>query len=154
MMETTLGIKHKRVVPQVLLFALACGTFTLSGQAQVTLSDGNSSAQIAPNSQAGMFNWIVNGGNQLNQQWFWFALGNNAPQSIDTVSPALVTGVTPNMLTTTYGNVAFNVGITYILTGGGNGGLGIIQSDLGEQIRIANTSASPLDFHFYQVPAF
>ena len=40
------------------------------------ISDQNSSASINLGSQAGMFNWTVDGLNQLNQQWFWFGLGS------------------------------------------------------------------------------
>src|SRR5258707_9537392 len=52
-----------------------------------TLSDKNSSATIDPSSQNGMFNWTVNGVNQLAQQWFWYRVGSTGPESsINTLS--------------------------------------------------------------------
>jgi hypothetical protein len=155
MRETTGGIRRKKVVSQLLAFTLASGAFAQPGPV-FTLTDGNSSAQIAPNSQAGMFKWTVGGVNQLNQQWFWYALGNNAPASIDTISAAALSGVTANALTTTYGNATFNVGVTYTLTGGtGVGPMGGTEvSDIGESIKIVNTSAATLNFHFYEYSNF
>jgi len=151
-----LRIMRKKIVSSVAVIALACGAFVLRGQAQiVTLSDGNTVAQIAPNSQAGMFNRTVGGVNQLSQQWFWYGIGNNAPASIDTISPAVLSGVTANTFTTTYTGGGFNVDITYTLTGGANGGPpGALMSDMGESIIINNTSASTLNLHFYEYSAF
>jgi hypothetical protein len=147
---------RKKVVSSMALFAFTCGAFAPRGHAQiVTLSDGNSVAQAAPNGQAGLFNWSVGGVNQLNQQWFWYGVGNNAPASIDTISPAALSGVTANTFTTTYTGGGFNVGITYTLTGGANGGPpGALLSDMGESIAINNTSASVLNFHFYEYSDF
>ena len=76
---------------------LAC--YQLTCQAQVvTLTDGNSLAQIDPHSQAGMFNWSVQGLNQLYQQWFWYRTDDGLQHSIDTIStPTVVTYGTREM---------------------------------------------------------
>ena len=122
------------------------------GHAQiVTLIDNNSTAQISTGSQAGMFNWSVDGQNQLAQQWFWYRIGDNPEHSIDTISaPSFIT---PNARTlyTTYANAAYSVEVDYSLTGSlpGSG-----HSDIGESIRINNLSAAPLDFHFFQYSDF
>ncbi len=71
-----------------LTLMLLAGTLGVQAQIQ-TLTDNNSVAQINPNSQSGMFNWSVDGQNQLNQQWFWYRIGNTPEQSIDTISAPL-----------------------------------------------------------------
>jgi len=121
-------------------------------RAQVyTLTDANSTATVSPNTQAGMSSWVVDGVNQLNQQWFWYALNNNAPASIDTISAANVTPSGANEITTAYGGTGFNLSVDYTLTGGAHGS-GV--SDMGEAIRINNTTAAPLSFHFYEYSDF
>lgn len=126
---------------------------TLRTSAQVyTLTDNNSSASLNVGSQAGMYNWTVDGINQLDQQWFWYAIGNAAPASIDTISAASVSQPMNDYLTTSYTSVSgYNLGIKYTLSGG-NPGSG--QSDLGETVTINNTSASSIDFRFYQYSDF
>lgn len=133
---------------------------TLTGSAQIyTMTDNNSSASVDTSSQAGMYNWTVDGVNQLSQQWFWYALNKNAPASIDTMSPATVatfyTGIGTtlgyNGLTTSYSANSFDLAVTYTLAGGA---LGSDTADLGEQIRIQNTTASSLTFHFYEYSDF
>jgi len=135
-----------------LSFALVFMALILQVRAQTyTLTDANSSAMIQPNSQNGMSSWVVDGVNQLNQQWFWYALGNTAPASINTIGPAAVTPSGANEITTAYGAAAFNLSVDYTLTGGAPGS-GV--SDMGESIRINNTSAAPLSFRFYEYSDF
>jgi hypothetical protein len=63
---------------------LAVALVTPADATTFTLTDLNSSAQIDDAAQRGMFNWTVNGVNQLAQQWFWFRLGSTGGQtSID-----------------------------------------------------------------------
>jgi hypothetical protein len=125
----------------------------------VTLTDGNSTASVDPNSQQGMFNWSVlnpnnpnTSVNQLQQQWFWYRVGSTGPEhSIDTISaPSLLT---PNArtLTANYSTNQFSVRIDYILSGGSalSG-----KSDIGETITIQNLSNTILPFHFYQYSFF
>jgi hypothetical protein len=141
----------------VMLAGFACLSFqflTLECDAEIyTLSDGNSIAQINPRSQAGMYNWSVNGQNQLYQQWFWYRVGPTGPeQSIDTISEPAVTQIAPNTLNTVYSyEETFSVKINYTLNGTSPAS-GI--SDIGEQITIHNFTAAPLDFHFFQYSDF
>lgn len=115
------------------------------------LSDQNSSASINLGSQAGMFNWTVDGLNQLNQQWFWFGVGNNPEASIDTIGVPVYSVVGGRFLTTLFTAADFSIQIDYLLTGG-NLGSGV--SDISESIRIRNLTASPLSFHFFQYSDF
>lgn len=122
----------------------------------VNLTDGNSVAQINVGSQAGMFNWSVSGLSQLTQQWFWYRLGSTGPQaSIDTVSAPTVVLTGTRGLTTTYANNNFSISIDYLLTGGTMVAPGqTANSDIGETIRIINTSQTVLPFHFFQYSDF
>ena len=123
-----------------------------SSQAQIqTLADNNSFADINPNNQAGMFDWFVDGQNQLFQQWFWYRVGLNPEASIDTISAPVIQR--PNLKTAyiTYNNGAYSVEVDYVLTGQAPGSG---QASITESIRIHNFTASPLDFHFYQYSDF
>jgi hypothetical protein len=136
---------------------LACYQFTCQAQV-VTLTDNNSVAQIDPNHQAGMFNWSVQGANQLYQQWFWFRVGD-APgamqHSIDTIGTPVVSLYGTREMTSTYTAPTFNLSIDYLLTGGSFVAPGqTANSDIGESIRIVNTSATTLVFHFFQYSDF
>jgi len=133
------------------MLALAAAGFVCQAQI-VTLNNANSSASINFGSQAGMFNWIVDGHNQLNQQWFWYRMDGMVGQlSIDTLSAPTLTLNGFNVATATYFGAGFNLSTTYTLTGG-QAGSGV--SDIGESIRINNTSATSLSFHFYQYSDF
>lgn len=144
-------------VRKFLLFgtiASALAVSVLQSPAQiVTLTDNNSVARINTASSAGMFDWIVDGSDQLAQQWFWFrvgAAGGEAP--INTISaPSIVTPTARN-LSTTYNNPgAYSVKVDYQLNGAtpGSG-----TSGMNESVTILNQSASPLSFHFYQYTDF
>lgn len=141
------------------LIAIVAGLAPFVCQAQiVTLTDGNSMAKIDPYSSAGMFNWSVQGQNQLFQQWFWYRVGDAAgtmQHSIDTISTPTVTLYGTREMSTTYFAPNFSLSIDYLLTGGAVVGSGqTANSDIGESIRINNTSATTLVFHFFQYSDF
>ena len=117
----------------------------------VTLTDGGSSATVNLGSSAGMYNWSVNGQNQLNQQWFWYAIGATAPQSIDTIGLVSYKTPTPNEVTALYQNAQLALTIDYVLSGGG---VGSGSADITESISAVNNSGGNLDFHFYQYSDF
>jgi len=151
------GTKTTRTVGlfPALIFAAAVGLFCSRSEAQiVTLSDQNSSAQVNLSSQAGMFNWTVDGQNELNQQWFWLAVNgvnNGAPTAINNLSAPSFSTPNNRLLETTYGNANYSVEVDYLLTGStpGSG-----NSDIGESITLHNTSATAQTFHFYQYSDF
>jgi len=123
----------------------------LNAQIQ-TLQHNNSIAIIDTGSSAGMFDWRVEGLDQLKQQWFWYRVGSAMPEAaINTISAPIITQSTPRQLTTLYANASYSVQVDYLLTGGA---IGSGQSDIGESILIRNLTASPLDFHFYQYSDF
>lgn len=116
-------------------------------QAQNTLSNLNSIADLNLSTSAGMYNWTVNGVDQLAQQWFWFRVGNSAETPINSISAPTITQTLAKLLTVTYANSWSSVQISYNLTGNsspGSGGSGITES-----IKLSNLTSSPLDFHFF-----
>ena len=117
----------------------------------VTLIDGGSSATVDLNSSAGMYNWSVNGQNQLNQQWFWYAIGSTAPQPINSIG--LVNSFTTggNEVTALYQNAQLTLTIDYVLSGGGAGSG---SADITESISAVNNSGGSVDLHFYQYSDF
>jgi hypothetical protein len=133
--------------------ALVFQASVLQSQAQiVTLTDNNSVVQVNTGSSAGMSSWSVNGQNQLAQQWFWYRVGATGPEApINTISAPTITTPNASTLYTSYANNSYGVQIKYSLTGGSavSG-----KADMGESIVINNTSASALDFHFFQYSDF
>src|SRR5271165_3106552 len=80
----------------VLICVAVLSVFTMAlapqSQASVTLTDQNSTVLIDPTSQAGVYNWTVDGINNLYQQWFWYRIGSTGGQSsIDTISAPSIT---------------------------------------------------------------
>jgi hypothetical protein len=132
------------------------GTLTPSSAQLVTLVDQNSSATInlspSANNGGGMTNWIIDGHNELAQQWFWFRIGSSGPElPISSIAAPILS--TPNVRTlySTYNNGAYGVTINYLLTGSAPGQG---KSDVSESITITNATASPLQFHFFQYSDF
>src|SRR4051812_12045254 len=113
-------MKGKNQIFGALSASIAVATFAaLSSQAQViTLTDNNSLARVDVGTQSGMFHWDIQGQNQLAQQWFWYRIGNNPEQSIDTIGAPVLGLVTANHLDVTYFGAGFNVKIGYNLAGG------------------------------------
>jgi hypothetical protein len=129
--------------------------FALQAGAQV-MTSLNSTVAVNPLTQAGMYSWNVDGVNNLYQEWFWYALGSagasTAPSSIDSLAllgDSQAAG--PNQLLLTYGGAGFTLSVNYTLTGG-TAGSGT--SDIGESIRIINTSGSYLPLQFYEYADF
>lgn len=133
------------------MLALAMGVATQSVAQVYTLTDQNSTARIDPYSQRGMFDWSVQGQNQLYQQWFWYRVGNTAERSIDTISAPAVTLIDNRSISLGYSTATYAIEINYLLTGGA---IGSKVSDILETIRISNLGTTPLDMHFFQYSDF
>ena len=130
-------------------------SLTTAQAATATMIDNGSTAFVNLDSSAGMSSWTVTGllagqANQLNQQWFWYAIGNGSPQPINNLSAAAWSMPSANQLIATYASSQVSVTIGYTLTGGGIG-----QADIQEGITLQNQQPSnPIDFHFYQYSDF
>lgn len=140
---------NNAILAAVMVLSLAISN--VADAQSFTMTDQNSTASVNPSSSAGMHIWQVDGLSQLNQQWFWLGVGNNPEAPINTISAPTVSQTSVRSLTTFYANASYSVQIDYLLTGGS---LGSGVSDIGEAIRIRNTSGSSLDFHFFQYSDF
>lgn len=127
--------------------------FSISAHAWTfTLQDGNSSADVITASDQGVNNWVVDGQNQLYQQWFWYRVGSSGGEApISTLPVISENQSSPGTLDVKYSNGQFSIETTYSLLGGAPGSG---SSDIGEQIKIVNLTGGPLDFHFFQYTDF
>jgi hypothetical protein len=130
--------------------------------AQILLRDVNSQVFIDPTTQAGMYNWIVDGlPVAMQKQWFWYRVGPAGPErSLDTLpflGPVLTdrnpfTDPSLDTFAIKYLGGQFNLELTASLQGGAPGSG---WADITEQIKISNLSAvDPLEFHFFQYVDF
>lgn len=122
----------------------------------VTLTDSNTSVNFDTTSQAGMYDWVVDGVDHMFQQAFWYRVGNQGGElGVHTLTQTGIQATDTNFfddpgldtLNIRYTGNGFMVDIKYSLVGGSNGSG---TSDVGEQIKITNTGNGALDFHFFQ----
>jgi hypothetical protein len=138
---------------------IAAGAMAAAGStasAQLLLQDLNSSADFSLNTQAGQHSWRVDGIEHMFQQWFWTrADGDQFERSLDALAlvGVQVTDTNPfvdprpDTFDALYRDPRFDVELNVTLRGGTAGSN---RSDLGEQIRITNTTNTFLPFHFFQ----
>ena len=120
---------------------------SISDATTVTMSDSNSTVLVNPDGSNGVFNWTVDGVNQLKKEWYWFRLaGAGAQTRLDTL-PVTYTAPTPNLLRATYSGTGFSIQLLLSLSGGtpGSG-----NSDLSGSIKIA-TRQRPAGISFLPV---
>jgi hypothetical protein len=118
--------------------------------APYTLVDGNSRLELETTSQQETgFEWWVDGKQHLRELSNWYRVGNTAetPLHLLNVGPGNQTG--SNGLVVNYTDLQgrFEIEVTFALIGGAPGSG---YSSMGESIRITNTSATPLQFHFFE----
>ena len=111
--------------------------------ADVQLVDLGSEVWINPDSQAGVYDWIVSGQDQLYQQWYWVEV-NGQRFSIDAIGPAVVSQPTANTAVATYNDAVnnFSLEVSFELTGTD---FASAQSLLKEAVTIQNNSGSDLN---------
>ena len=143
--------------------SLAIGVLAALGMVSVparaiTLTDGNSTANIFLDSQAGLEDWTVDGTDYMYQEWFWYRIGTAGPEaSIDTLTlvNSTLSDVDGNgdneSLEANYQGLGFTLDALWTLTGGAPGS-GI--SDIAEVVKITNTSASTLEFYLFEYTDF
>lgn len=146
---------------RLLVFGGIVHGLVLETNAQVvTLQDKTSVAKIdltnPDPSLVGMFQWSVQGQNELRQQWFWFRVGATPEAPINTLG---LQSATPFLgtrgLTTVYGAGPLTVQIDYLLTGSSAVPVnGLAQSDIQETITLHNSGANPIPLSFFQYSDF
>jgi hypothetical protein len=119
--------------------------------AQVQLTDQNAVLNVVTNSSAGMNSWTIDGQNVLDQQWFWYRVGNSGGQSSLDTLPSTITLSDAADLTASYTGATFVVTLTLNLSGSAPGSG---NSDLGINIKIRNTSGNSLNFHLFEYSNF
>jgi len=136
----------------MLFVVVALVAYTPVCSADVVLTDQNSTVTIEPVGGAGAYSWLVNGVEQLFQQWFWYRVGAAGPeQNISTLSAPTIVQATNNTAQINYTGAGLNIQISYTLVGAP---VGVGTSDLAETIRIQNTGTTSKDLHFFQYSDF
>jgi len=72
--------KVKRIL-WMLFVVVALVAYTPVCSADVVLTDQNTTVTIDPVNGAGVYSWLVNGVEQLFQQWFWYRVGSTGGES-------------------------------------------------------------------------
>jgi hypothetical protein len=142
-----------RVINPLLMIGLLLLVAAPGNAEFVTLTSANSTVKIDPSSTSGVFDWLVDGVDQLYQEWFWFRIGDTGGESgVNAISEPEVVQAQNNVAEITYQNQDMKMSILFTL---GGGGLGSGASDLAELITITNLrSVSPLDLHFFEYTDF
>ncbi len=158
---------YKRYVLSMGTLAVAAMVGTPAAQAGlITLEDMNSTVTIDTDSSDGMSSWVVDGVDNLYQQWFWYRTGNmTSENSIDQLNKLDVTTNDRNPLfdtrddavTITYGDgltlqdSGLVIQVKFSLTGATpNSGI----SDIAEEIALYNFSDEAIDISFFQYSDF
>lgn len=136
--------------------ALAVGdAIPQSHAATYNIGNGNSLVNLNDTPSGGLYNWLVDGINQLAQQSYWYRIGAlGGEQNIGALGAPTVTqayGPGGRQLTAVYAGSGFGIQINYTLAGGA---LGSGNSGLTSQIRISNTTSNALAFHLFQYSDF
>lgn len=143
----------KRVSIVICLLALALLCAPQASATIFNLTNSNSTIKVDTASQAGAYDWFIDGTNVLFQQWFWYRIGSTGGEhSVDTIDTTPTeTLLDPSTLKVTYTNSQLSVDILYALIGGTAGSR---TSDVAETIKITNVSRGALDLHFFQYSDF
>lgn len=110
-----------------------------------TLTDQNSSATVNPYS--GMTSWTVDGQSQLCAQNFYYSVNSAAVANLASLPLTVANPATASELQLTYAGSGLNAFVRYDLSGSA---VGSRQSDIGEFLRITNTSGQAVNLRFYQ----
>lgn len=144
-----------KTMKQLLLVAVAgvALTLTTARAAVYNINNGNSSAVI--DTTYGMYNWLVDGDSILYRQWFWYRIGDTAPnESISTLTlDTSRSGVSPSgrVAEVVFMGNGFEIDVLYTITGGSPGSG---TADIAETIRIQNINGRTLNFRFFQYSDF
>jgi len=126
----------------------------------ITLTDGNAVARFDPDFDRGLFDWVIDGVDVLERQWFWYRIGDDGPElPIGGITPPAVRlsdtsgDGQPDVLRLWYlDGDRLSLEIIYTLVGGTAGSR---RADLGEILRIVNPSPDErLDLHLFQYVDF
>jgi hypothetical protein len=115
----------------------------------------NSVAKIDTESQAGFYDWFVDGVDHLFQEWFWLGVGNNPEVSVDNfffseqVSDTDLDGFDDTLVAVFRNDGLWEMKVRFSLLGSNFG-----YSDMAEQIRVTNLSQQTQTFRLYEYTDF
>jgi hypothetical protein len=121
----------------------------------ITLIDENSVAKIDTQSQAGFYDWFVDGIDHMYQEWFWLGVGNNPEVSVDPfwisdqVSDTDLDGNDDTLVSVFRNPGVWEMKLRFSLLGSNLG-----YSDMAEQIRVTNLSQQTQLFRLYEYTDF
>ena len=129
----------------------------------VQVGNGTDGAKAGSYSVPGMFNWTVDGQDQMYQQWFWYRFGDSGPeQPLETLGylggQATDTNgslwnpksdLSPDTLVMAFGDPnGLLVEVSYVLRGAPAGQ--VLTADIGELITVYNFGTSAVEMSLFQ----
>ena len=135
----------------VILFTTAFFAPNLLHADTITVTHNNSSITVDPSDDAGLYEWIVDGVNNMSQSWFWFRIGDAGPESpLNSLNLILAETPNPNQIHLQYGDPSSGdplfVDVLYTLVGGDPGsGYSLIMTDWS----ITNNTSETIDLHWF-----
>lgn len=140
----------KTIFVATLIMILAALSSLAYAAAPITLTDflgPNSIVNIEPNTQAGVYEWLVDGVNHINQNSYWFRIGDGDITALTALGAPAVVPMLDMMCDVVYSGDLFDVQISYMLMGAAEDSG---QSDIAQIVSINNKSGSVLDLHLYE----
>ena len=145
----------QRVMTMAVAVLVAMSMATQASAELITLTSGDSTVEIDPDSSDGAFDWTIQGQSYLAQQWFWLrtttdGLYDDREYSLDEISPASVDQVGPNTVDVVYDDGQLEIEVLYMLVSGP----GLLTADLAEVITITNRTEEEIELDFFQYSDF
>lgn len=140
----------KTIFVATLIMILVALSSLAYAAAPITLTDflgPNSIVNIEPNTQAGVYEWLVDGVNHINQNSYWFRIGDGDITALTALGAPAVVPMLDMTCDVVYSGDLFDVQISYMLMGAAEDSG---QSDIAQIVSINNKSGSVLDLHLYE----
>jgi hypothetical protein len=131
-------------------FAIAAALIIGVSSAEATvynISTGNTTVNIDPDGGAGVYDFIIDGHDQLQKQWFWYRLGDAGPElplSAATLGVSVQAYVPSSLVSLTFTHADFEIDILFLVTENTS-----LSGDLVEIITVTNDSEDTLHLFKY-----
>ena len=119
--------------------------------ALLTVSDGNASISVDPETVFGLSDYTVNGRPQLFEQWYWFRLSTDTFEHPLNELSLLSASATGNRIDVSLANSVLGVDLSYQLVGGLPG---IDEAHLHESATLRNLTTAPLSLTWFMEADF
>ena len=140
----------KTVFVGILIVMLATLGSLAHADAPITLTDimgPNTVVNIDPYTQAGIYEWLVDGTNHMRQNSYWFSVGSGPVTPVSSLEIVSINPAMDMMCDVQYSGPLVDIKITYMLMGmpSGSG-----QSDIAQIVEIINNTAAAQNFSLYE----